>query len=458
MYNLIRWTVFLPITLWLLSGPIRAQEQVSPYNARTYFEAEQNTTYIILLYKSESGETLSYEEEKFLSDYSNYLAAFYKAMSDEEKSRYLRFKTQWKEEMIEKQNQEDSDVLVTNRLGINPGKKFLLSNGIYGFVYGLGALYVFNIQESWSIAVPFLSAGISLAYPLMNSKKFEGIDYSTVMMARHGKFIGLLDGTALGLLMFGDPDSNDWAGRAIIATTIAGSITLGELGFHLGKKKKMPEGKVATYKYYSLLVPYLAFSGLVVGNVDYPRVYGGTILAAGAASYFVADRIYNKYMFTRGDMLAASSFGLLSTAIGFGLTPVDERWHMLVPAATALCGTYASHIILRNSKFTSKQGWNINYGTFAGTILGLGVILAIQPESHHLPVILPAVTGMAGWALLVSKYKKQQLKAAISERQKWVDLSFHLTPQNYFINKQIKPDFNNPHKSGLPLFSLKMQL
>jgi hypothetical protein len=460
IHNLFRWVILITVTQWFLSKTIHAQEQVSPYNARAYFEAQQNITYVEILSKSNSGEILSREEEKFLREYTQYLESFYNSMSKEEKDKYLEFRTQWVEEFEDLQNQQDSDVLEENRLGIKPGKKFLLSNGLYGFAYGIGGAYILNIQESWAIALPFISAGFSLAYPLMNPKKYEGIDYSTVMLTRHGKFIGLLDGVALGFLLFGDPDNNDWAGRAIVATSMAGSIALGEVGFHIGKKKRFPEGKVATYKYYSLLVPYLAFSGLAAGNVDDPRIYGATILAAGAAGYFVGDRVYRKYKFTRGDMLAVSSFGLMSTALGFGLTPVNERWHLLVPALTALGGTITSHAILRNTKFTSKQGWNINYASLAGIVLGFGVAIAIQPESHNLYLILPAATGMLGWAIITSNYKKRQspTSTSTSENKRWADLSFNLTPQNYFINKQIKPSANNPQRSALPMFSLKLKL
>ena len=85
-------------------NPIYAQEEVSPYNARAYFEAEQNTAYRNILNKSGKGEALSQEEKKFLNDYSDYLESFYKEMSAEEQSRYLEFKTQWEEELIEIQN------------------------------------------------------------------------------------------------------------------------------------------------------------------------------------------------------------------------------------------------------------------------------------------------------------------------------------------------------------------
>jgi len=457
--NLLKQWILLLVVLHIFTfGHNYAQDQESPYNAKAYFEATQNPTYMQLLEKSIEQDSLTEEETKYLNDYKSFLGSYFDNLSETEKSRYNEFKVQWEDELEANRNQEDSDVLEVKRLGIKPGRKFVLSNGIYGFAYGLGGAYVLNIQDSWNIALPFISAGISMAIPLLNPKKYEGIDFSTVMLTRHGKFIGLLDGAALGFLLFGDPDQDEWRGRAIVASTIAGSIALGEVGFQIGKKRKFPEGKVATYKYYSILVPYLAFSGLVAGNVDNPRIYGATVLAAGAAGYFVADRVYKKYQFSRGDMLAASSFGLLSATLGFGLTPVDEPWHILIPAATALGGTVASHSILKNAKFSAKQGWNINYATIVGVVIGLGVSLAIQPDSHNLVFILPAATGMAGWAIFTSKYKKQQFTSSSLEKKRWTDLSFNFTPQNYFINKQIKPITDNPRRSGLPLFSLKLRL
>ena len=444
----------------IFQDPAYSQEAESLYTAEAYFNEEHHTGYQTILGKIKREEELSNSEKKFYKDYNAYLVIYFNNLSDEEKIRYEEYKVQWLEERIEKQSEEDSDVLETTRLGIKPGRKFMLSNGLYGLAYGLGAVYVLNVEDSWGIALPFLGAGISMTYPLMNPKKYEGITYSTVMLSRHGKFIGLLDGAALGFLLFGDPNENDWAGRAIVASTIIGSITLGEVGFQYGKKHDLPEGKVATYKYYGIFGPWLAFAGLVAANVEDPRVYGGTVLGANILSYFYANHIYNKYKFTRGDRLAASSFGLLSTGLGFGLAPFNDQWQILLPAITSMAGTLTANKILKNSKFTSKQGWNINYATGAATLIGLGAAVLINPEAESVNtyIIVPAVAGLASWAILTNKYKKQAFTADTRKKDKWASLSINLTPQNYFLNKQIKPSIENPRKSGLPMFSLHLSL
>lgn len=450
--------IFFFIGFSFITLPSFTQDTVLPYTAEAYFYEEQHSGYQAVLGKIKREETLSKNEIKFYKDYNAYLIIYLNNLSDEEKIRYEEYKVQWEDELTDKKEEQDSDVLETTRLGIKPGRKYLLSNGIYGFGYGLAGAFILDVDESWAIALPFLSAGIAMAYPFLNPKKYEGITYSTVMLSRHGKFIGILDGAALGFLLFGDPDDNDWAGKAIMATTVAGSIAMGEIGFQYGKKHDLPEGKVATYKYYSILGPWLAFAGLVAANVDDPRIYGGAILGAGALSYVYANHVYNKYKFSRGDRLAASSFGLLSTALGFGLTPIDDPKQLLVPAATSLVGTLSANKILKNAKFTSKQGWNINYATGIGTLIGLGAAIIINPESHYVMLILPAATGLVGWGILTNKYKKQIYTADRKKKKRWSSLSVNLTPQNYFLNKQIRPSIENPRQSGLPMFSLQLNL
>ena len=436
-----------------------AQDEGSPYNARAYFEAEQNPTYQRLLDKVKRIEDLTPDEKKFVNDHVEYLNRLYENLPESEKTRYQEYKIQWLEELVDLQKQRDTDILEESRSGIKPGRKFLLSNGLYGFSYGAAGIYILGIDGGGGIALPFLTAGISMAYPLLNPKKYEGIDFSTVMLTRHGKFIGLLDGAALGFLLFGALSYDEWRGRAFAATMVATSVALGEVGFHVGKKKKLPEGKVGTYKYYSLLVPFLAFSGLVAGNVDNPHAYGATVLAAGAASYWYAGKVYKKYKFTRGDMLAASSFGLLSTGLGFGLSPLEDPWQMLIPAATALGGTLLSHRFLKDSQFTSKEGWQVNYASIVGALIGLGTGLAIDTDSRPLVLALPAATGLASWAIFASKIKRRDRLDSSIDKERWTDLSFNFTPQNYFINRQIKGLVSdNKTGTGLPLFSLKLKL
>jgi uncharacterized membrane protein YfcA len=164
-------------------------------------------------------------------------------------------------------------------------------------------------------------------------------------------------------------------------------------------------------------------------------------------------------------MLANSSFGLLSTGLGFGVSPMEVPWHFIFPAITAIGGTYAGHRIFKNAKFSRKQGLNTNYATMAGSAIGFLVALFIPADSHHVYLLLPVATGTAVWAGFVSKYKKEHSRASLRNDKKWVDMSFSFTPQNYFLNKRIgsagsrgSQNLEIPQNMGLPMFSLKLKL
>jgi len=454
-----RWILFFSTLCILCVSNFKVLGQESPYNARAYFEAEHNTAYLSLVRKVEKNESLSADEFSYFEEYKNYLANFYRNLSDSEKEKYQENKLKWSEKLKEKSGEEDTTRFDVTPVGSHPERKFYLNNGLYGLGYGITSIALLGVEGPGAVALPILSLGISVAFPALNKKKYEGIDYSTIMMTRHGKFIGLLDGAALGFLIYGDIRNDSQKGKAFAATMMAASIAMGEVGFRVGKKKKFTEDKVGTYKYYSLLVPFLTFSGLVVGNVDNPRVYGASVLAAGAASYWVAGKVYNKYKFTRGDMLATSSFGLLSTGLGFGISPMEKPWHFIFPAITALGGTYAGHMIFKNAKLNYKQGLNTNYATLVGTTVGFLVSLFIPADSHHVFLLLPVATGTVAWAVYASKYKKHQVLTSRKDQKKWTDVSFSFTPQNYFINKRMgKPANGEGLKSGLPMFSLKLKL
>ena len=158
-------------------------------------------------------------------------------------------------------------------------------------------------------------------------------------------------------------------------------------------------------------------------------------------------------------MLATSSFGLLATGLGFGISPMEEPWHFIFPAVTAIGGTYAAHRIFKNTKLSSKQGLNTNYASLVGTTVGFLIALFIPTDSHHVILLLPVATGTAAWAVYAARYKKEQYWTSRQYHKKWTDMSFSFTPQNYFINKQLgKSTSREGLKTGLPLFSLKLKL
>ena len=450
------------ILTFLLATSIFSQDLTSPYTARTYWEAEQNSTYQAILLKKDKSQIISPAEEQYYEEYFSYLKSFFSKLTPEEQQKYFEFKNQWDEEAIAKLQEKEADVMEINRQGINPGRQFLLSNGLFGLGYGLalnGLLDLYDGDGTAATALPLFTAGFSMAFPFIAAKRYEGITFSTVLLTRHAKLMGAVHGTALGFLVVGNPENNRAKGKFILSSALLGSIAGGEIAFQLGKKNNWSEGRIATNKYYGVYGPWIAFATTVATNANDPRVFGGVVLASGAASYYLGNKIYSRYNFTRGDMLAATSFTLLSTGMGFGFTEVTEPWHLAIPGGMTVLGTVANHHFLRNTKFSSKEGWTINYITGAATIIGLATTILVKPLGHHAYFIVPSAFGLAAWGITASLLNKQGPQHSSSTKKNWTSFSYHMAPQNYFLNKQLKPSGKDPMRpAGLPMFSISVSL
>ncbi len=435
----------------------KAQEVVKPFTARAYWIELQDDNYQRILQKQRDGIELRGEDEKYLKFYDDRLQEYYEQLPSDEKELFRNFKAQWDEEIQEINKAEPSDVLEVNARGVLPGKKYRLYNGLYGFIYGAALIPVLGIEDqSLSFGLPFLMAGGSLLLPVINPDKYENMSYSSVLLNRHGKFFGLIDGAALSFVLFGTEE--DASGRAALGLAIAGSIGLGEIGFQLGKKKNWSEGKISSYTHYSV-VSLLFASGLYgsfAGDFN-GRLYGGIVLGSQAAGYLLANSLYKKYNFTRGDILSSGSFTFFSTLLGIGLIgqieSSDDQRKILLPTAALLGGSILSHSLTRNRNLTASQGWKLNYAAGAGALIGLGTALIINSEEPTLYFLLPAAGGLIGWGAMLKSVSKS---GSTSRNRSDATLSYSIRPENYFYNKQTPFEQLTPENPGKSVVGLTL--
>ena len=436
----------------------KAQEIAEPYTARAYWLEEKNATYVNILDKKENGLTLTEAQAQWLDEYTRYLQNYYSKLPEAEKSRYLQLKTQWDAEYYSEKEATESDILEESAKGVKPGKKYSLYNGFYGFIYGMSAAIIISeeIQEEPAgvYALPFLTSGFSMLWPLMNKPRYANLPYSSVMLARHGKAVGLLHGASLGLAIFGDQPSSS---AEIIAPMVIGSIGLGELGFQLGKKKNWSEGQIATYQYYGVLGPLVTSLGMISAGVEQGRPFGIAIPVSGIAGYWIGGQIFKKYHFTRGDMLAASSFSMYAASAGLGAIQLKEEIEMLAPLATLIAGTWINHALLRDKKLSVKQGWNINYASGAGAMIGVGISLLVLSETHNAYFLLSSAGGMIGWLAGLSAQTRNPERNSGIMRDSWKsNLSLQFTPENYLLNKRGIVASGRKLYTDLPVFQLSV--
>jgi hypothetical protein len=435
-----------------------SQLSAQQYSAAEYWKMENDTTYKRLVERQNAGETLSSDEQNFITGYKASLSTYFEKMSDNEKSVYYKYRAEWA-----KKPQEAARVPARQETDVFAGERsmytqYLVSSGIFGALYGGAAVAVFGLEGGWAAGIPLLTAGASVLVPVLTLKD-KYVSYNSLALSNHGKVIGALQGAALGVLITGD---NIDEGKFILALSAASSIGLGRLGYSLGKNQPWSQGRAALYSYYGTLMPFEGLAVVAAFNSEDPRIYGLASLAFGAGGYLIADRVANKFDFTKGDVTATGTLALMNGLLGLLIiTDVNDDVdgvppaQFLIPAAGALGATFVGHLWLNNARLTSQQGRNVALATSGGVLVGLGLTALFTPETETPYYVVSYITGMTSYAVMVSLYKKKNILAfPVSDSKARWDLN--LMPQNLFLNKKIADySVSNPGKriDFLPAFS-----
>jgi hypothetical protein len=438
--------------LFSLSLVCCSQIMAQKYNAVDYWKIEHDSVFNILKKRQNAGDTLSISEMESLVKYRLRLEEYFNKMSDTEKSSYFKNRSLW-----EKQPGTVDKIATPPEAEIYLGQKsaytnYLVSSGIFGMIYGVNAVYFFRMDGNASTAIPLLTAGASTLIPLLSIKDRK-VTNNSLKLSLHGKTLGLFHGMALSLLITGEDTKNE---KLLLGLSTVTSIGLGHLGYMLGRDQPWSQGRAALYTFYGTLMPLEGLALTAAFKTEDPRIYGLAFLAGGAGGYIFADRVARWYEFAPGDITSTKALTAISAMLGFGIAAdIAENSKgdpslMLIPAVAAFGGAITSHYWLRDARLTNQQGRNTALATTGGAIMGLGVTSIFNPESITPNYLVPFLTGLSSYALLVHMYKKhnQQQYYKTEKDSKW---KLDFMPQNIFINQKLGNIINtNPGRQ--PLF------
>ena len=448
--------VFIIIGSFLLSFSQLMAQQKTGYE---YWKMEHDPAYNMLLQKQSAGDSLSTEDQSYISNYKARLSDYFDGLSDDEKALYYKNRTKWTGQPV-----QDQKVAVAQEPDVYSGERsmysqYLVSSGIFGFFYGLSFDVIFNINQGGAAAIPLLAAGTSTLIPVL-SLKDKNVTYNSLALSIHGKSAGAMQGAALGLLLTG---SNIDEGKLILALSTVSSITMGRIGYNLGKNKPWTQGQVALYSHYGFLMPLEGLALVAAFEVEEPRIYGLTSLAFGAGGYLLADRAGKSYNYTRGDVTAISTFTTANTILGFSImsdiaAESDSKPSLLlIPAIGALGGTLLGQEWVKGAHLTSQQGRNTALASAGGAVIGMGLTAIFSPERATPYYIVSYVTGMSSYAILMNKYKNSNSNnSALLDKDKKGKWNFGFMPQNILFNRKIASfALANPGRrvNFLPAFS-----
>lgn len=414
------------------------------YTGRGYWQESTKQSYLTIKEKKEKGQPLTADEEAYTQDYEAYLLTYYNRLSDDEKQLYQRMKDEWDRELVLplKAPQAPTQQQQIEQAEFEWRGRDRAINAAYGIYYGASFSAIVGLESAAGTGVSLITGGLWMLGPAFNSKKYEGITESTMRAANTGKILGLVNGLSLGLAIGGDSDET---GKIALGLSTIGSIALGEIAFQTQKKKNISGGKIEMIRHYGFVGPLVGGSILAATNTDNANLIGLGLLAGGVSGILVGNKAANKYDYSRGDVDAVSSLGVISTGLGFAIiaNALENNSEVsgaiwLVPASTAVAGTLIGQRQVKGAHLTKRQGSTINLSSAGGALLGLGVMLVAGGESATAWVAVPSATALIAHQIVFNRYKKDNLASGLkgdNSRKKKYDFSMKLTPENYFINK-----------------------
>lgn len=425
--------IFLFFLAFALNTQINAQ---GIYTARGYWEESNKETYRIIKQKSTTGIALTADETSYLQDFETYLSNYYQRLSEDEKAFYAKMKEQWDRELM-----GPSNIKMVEEEFEWRGRDYA-TNILFGAYYGASLVGIAEISSAAALGIPLLTGGLWALGPVMVPKKYENINRSVIRASNTGKFLGLIYGGSLALMIGGD---QDYTGQLALGLSTLGSIALGEVGFKLQKKRNFSEGHIELISHYGTIGPWLAGASLGAAGSENPNLYGAAFLAGGVGGILVANNVSRKYDYTKGDVNNISAMSLATTGIGFAIfaeTLQNDASSavLLIPAAGTVLGTILGQKAVKGVYLNKKQGSTIALSTGGAALVGLGLAAIFETDSPTLWVGIPSVLALATQQILFNKYKKDNLAGNLLSKinkDKPYRFTMKVTPENYFVNQRM---------------------
>lgn len=408
------------------------------YTARGYWEETTKETYRVMKQKQSNREPLSDDERSYVDDFETYLRNYWLRLSDEEKNKYGQMKATWDRELL-----GPIPSTATSSTGEYDWRgRDRAINVLYGAYYGATLLALIEPESGAAAGIPLITGGLWVLGPFINPKKYENIDQSVIRASNTGKFLGLINGGALGLAIGGEGED---AWKIPLVLSSIGSIGMGEWGFQMQKKQRLSEGHIEMFRHYGILGPWLGLATTAALGSENAQVYGASVLAGSAAGLIIGHRQAQKYPYTKGDLDNVSTLTVAATGLSLAVVAetLDEDPSsavILIPAAASVLGTIWGQKAVKGVYLSNRQGSTIGFSALGASVVGIGLAALFETGSPGLAIGLPSAMALATQQILFSKYKKENRSRDLSlgaDRDLPYRLSFNLTPENYLINKRI---------------------
>jgi hypothetical protein len=437
------------------------------YTARGYWEEVNKPSYQSIKKKQMLGDSLSNNEQLYLTDYETHLTTYYSRLPEGEKIKYAEMKATWDRGINESPAQQKD-------YSINEGRKTnWLANGFYGLYYGISLVVLADIDGPAAGGIPIITSGLWMLGPAIRPHKYENATSATLRAGNSGRMLGLGYGAALALAIGGNSDNTN---NLTLGLSSIGSMALGEIAFNRQKKKNWSMGHIDLVRHYNFLGAWTSLAILGATETDNANLIGASLLAGGVSGWLIGNKAAKKYDYTRGDVDAINSLTLITT--GLGLAAVAETLSnnnnnnnnsnntvnalILIPAASSIAGTLLSQRAVKGAHLTDRQGIILNWSTIGTALVGIGGVAISGTDSPAAYIGIPSALALVTHQILFHKFKMKNIensfRGSINKKLNY-KLSFRATPENYFINKMMRESqsmMSSSIRQQNPLATLKI--
>jgi hypothetical protein len=441
----------LLLVLFLWGCTVASAQEL--YTARGYWNELNKDVYKKISDKKLKGETLTAQETGYLEDYEQYLANYYLRMSDDEKRIFENMKEQWAREIKPEPAPPADDFELRPRHRV--------ANGFYGLYYGSSLVAVANLEDEAAVGIPLIMAGLWQLGPVINQKKYNGINSSVIRASNIGKGMGMLYGFTLGWGIGGDPLD----GKLSLGLSTVGSIALGEIAFQSQKKNNFSDGHIEMMGFYGgFLGPVVTGLGVGALNPEDASVIGLSLTGGCIAGLVIGNQESKKYAYSSGDVDAIQSLSLIMGGVGLAAAiesiDSDRLGVLLIPAATAVSGAIWSQRSVRGVHLTKKQGGGVTLASGGGALVGLGLMIMIGSDSPGVSIGVPSAFALIAHQLAFHSYKRKNREQSpkLGQSKHKGEFSLQVMPENYFNNKHASEKiFQTTGSLASPVVKLKFR-
>lgn len=274
----------------------------------------------------------------------------------------------------------------------------------YGLgLYGAGTIVLLELESEEASGLEMLIGGGSFMGAFKATKNYR-LGYGRSKLLRWGCYAGTLYGLGIPVF-FESEEEKAYFGSAMLSTPLGGLLAYkltSHRWFEKGETDLIANGGLAG-GLYGIAIPYMLNVDKLDDDWDEAKIYTASAMLCMPVGAWGTSRLIRDKDISQGRAHLMTLGGILGAYYGAGtlrLIGVDANEHERAYVASAALGlpvgVYLGYKFTGKEQYTLGRAMLISVGTYAGALIGIGLIrVSGVDEEHPRPYILATMLGSA---------------------------------------------------------------